>query len=191
MNKINYDAIFEKVNKKLKSELSIWRYEHTISVMNLSVRLAKHYGADETVVKMAAIFHDYAKEYDKEKMLGLADKFGVAGRFDFIGLYHGVIARYIAETEYGIDNEDILNAIENHTLGRVDATLAEKILLVADTADPYRDEEGLDEIRDLFFEDINIAFVNCIKHKMEYNKSKGRAIEPVVYEIIEQIEKEI
>lgn len=186
---MNYDSVFNEVNEKLKNELSTWRYNHTISVMNLSIKLAKHYGVDETKAKISALFHDYAKEYDKEKMLDLAKEFGVTKEYAFFGLYHGVIARHIAEKEYGIEDEDILSAIENHTLSKVNSSKLDKILLVADTADVSRDEEGLDEIRNLFFVDLDKAFLGCIKHKLNYNIEKGKHIEPVVYEIIDEIEK--
>ncbi len=188
---INYDLIFEKVDNKLKNELSKWRYNHTISVMNLSIKLANHYGVDETKVKIAALFHDYAKEYSKEKMFEMVEKYNIPLKFQYFGLYHGVIARYIAQFEYGIKDEDILSAIEHHTLSKVNSSQLDKILLVADTADVSRVEDGLDEIREMFYKDLNKVFLACIKHKLNYNLRKGKDIVPIVYEIIDEIEKEI
>ncbi len=190
-NDINYSSIFEKVNNKLKNELSEWRYNHTISVMNLSIKLAKHYGVDENKAKISALFHDYAKEYDKEKMMELAKEYGIEGQYAFYGLYHGGIARYIAEYNYGIKDKEILSAIENHTLGKLNSSKLDKILFVADTADISRCEEGLDEIRESFFIDLNKVFLSCIKHKLNYNLHKGKKIMPIVYEIIDEVEKEI
>ncbi len=188
---INYDSIFNEVNNKLKNELSEWRYNHTISVMNLSIKLAKHYGVNETKAKISALFHDYAKEYDKEKMLTLAEKYGIKGQYSFFGLYHGAIARYIAEDKYGVKDKEILSAIENHTLSKVNSTKLDKILLVADTADVSRNEEGLDEIRELFFVDLNKVFLSCVEHKLNYNLVNGKKIIPIVYEIIDEIKEEI
>ena len=37
----------EKFKEKLKSEVKESRYEHSLSVMNFSVELAKYYGVDE------------------------------------------------------------------------------------------------------------------------------------------------
>ncbi len=190
-NNINYDLIFEEVNNKLKNELTKWRYNHTISVMNLSIKLANHYGVDETKIKMAALFHDYAKEYSKEKMLMLVDHYGIQMEYNYFGLYHGIVARHIAEKEYGIKDEDILSAIEHHTLSKINSSPLDKILLVADTADVSRNEDGLDEIRQLFFVDLNKVFLACINHKLNYNLRKGKEIVPVVYDIIDEIEKEL
>ncbi len=190
-NNIDYNLIFKEVNNKLESELSKWRYNHTISVMKLSIELAKYYGVDEVKIKIAALFHDYAKEYSKEKMLQIVDYYNIKIDYSYFGLYHGVVARHIAEKEYGIVDESILSAIEHHTLSKVNSTPLDKILLVADTADISRDEEGLDEIREIFFDDLNKVFLACIKHKLNYNLSKGKEIVPVVYEIIDEIEKEI
>ncbi len=187
----NYDYIFEIVNEKLKNELTPWRYSHTMSVMNLSIKLAKYYDVDETKAKIAALFHDYAKEYSEEKMMEFARKIGVDGKYPFFGLYHGVIASYIAKENYGIQDEEILSAIEHHTLSKLNSSKLDKILFVADTADVSRNEEGLDEIRDLFYVDLNRAFLGCINHKLKYNLDKGKKIEPVVYELIKEIESEI
>lgn len=49
--------------------LSDKRYEHTINVKKMAVKLAKHYGADEERRRWAALLHDAAKEIGKDEMV--------------------------------------------------------------------------------------------------------------------------
>ena len=53
-------------------------------------------------------------------------------------LLHGPVGAYIAESEFGITNEDMLNAIRFHTTGRAGMSKFEKILFVADMIEPNR-----------------------------------------------------
>ena len=52
----------------VRGRLSDKRYEHTINVKKMAVKLAKQYGADEEKAALAAILHDSAKEISKDEM---------------------------------------------------------------------------------------------------------------------------
>ena len=45
-------------------------------------------------------------------------------------LLHGPVGAYIAESEFGITDEDMLNAIRFHTTGRVSMSRLEKLFLL-------------------------------------------------------------
>ena len=56
----------EKFKEKLKSEVKASRYEHSLSVMNFSVELAKYYGVDEEKARVAGLLHDCAKDKERQ-----------------------------------------------------------------------------------------------------------------------------
>ena len=54
------------------------------------------------------------------------------GEFDNPKTHHAPVGAYIARKEFGIKDEEILSAIRWHTLGKVDMTIFEKIIFLAD-----------------------------------------------------------
>ena len=58
----------KQAKELVRGRLSDKRYEHTINVKKMAVKLAKRYGADEEKAALAAILHDSAKEISKDEM---------------------------------------------------------------------------------------------------------------------------
>ena len=52
----------KQAKELVRGRLSDKRYEHTINVKKMAIKLAKRYGADEEKAALAAILHDSAKE---------------------------------------------------------------------------------------------------------------------------------
>lgn len=83
-------------------------------------------------------------------------------------LLHGKVGAVLATKEYGVDDEEILDAIRHHTLGRENMTTMDKIVFIADYVEPGRNFEGIEELRELAFTDLDktmvISLDNIIKH---------------------------
>ena len=58
----------KQAKELVRSRLSDKRYEHTINVKKMAVKLAKHYGTDPEQAALAALLHDAAKELPKDEM---------------------------------------------------------------------------------------------------------------------------
>ena len=56
----------KQAKELVRSRLSDKRYEHTINVKKMAVKLAKHYGTDPEQAALAALLHDAAKELPKD-----------------------------------------------------------------------------------------------------------------------------
>ena len=63
-------------------------------------------------------------------------------------ILHGPVGAWIAENEFHITNEDILNAIRYHTTGRANMSKLEKIIYIADMIEPNRKFDGVEELRE-------------------------------------------
>ena len=70
---------------------------------------------------------------------------------------HGKIAAEVMKRDWGIKDEDVINAVKNHTTGRQGMSLLEKIIFVADAIEPSRDYPGVDKLRELAFKDLDSA----------------------------------
>ena len=73
---------------------------------------------------------------------------------------------------FGIE-DDIYGAIRWHTTGKPDMTLLEKIIYLADFVEPTRDFPGVEELRELCFEDIDAAMAKGLEMSLEFIRSGG------------------
>lgn len=58
----------KQAKELVRGRLSDKRYEHTLNVKKMAVKLAKIYGEDEERAALAALLHDSAKEISKDDM---------------------------------------------------------------------------------------------------------------------------
>jgi predicted HD superfamily hydrolase involved in NAD metabolism len=71
-------------------------------------------------------------------------------------LLHAKVGSFLAKEKYGIEDEDVLNAIRYHTTGRPCMSTLEKILYIADYIEPGRKHaSNLLQIRRMAFQDLD------------------------------------
>jgi nicotinate-nucleotide adenylyltransferase len=180
------------INKQLHNLLTPKRFKHTQGVAGEAQRLAKRYGCDENKAYLAGLLHDCAKCFTPEKQLELCGKYGVP--LDNIlkaqpQLTHSFLGAEMAKSDFGVADNDVINAIRYHTTGRAGMSLLEKIVYIADCIEPYRDPwSGLEEIREYAYKDIDEAMICALKHSIEYNK--GKIIHPLSIEALNFFTKE-
>ncbi|AGC68212.1 metal dependent phosphohydrolase [Thermoclostridium stercorarium subsp. stercorarium DSM 8532] len=174
-----------EMKRKLKENLTEKRYIHSLNVMEEAVRLANRYGADVEKARIAGLLHDCAKNVGREKEDELIKKYGI--ETDEIqkhshALMHSILGKYIAREEYGIYDEEILNAIYWHTTGRPGMTMLEKIIFVADFIEPGRDFDMAKKAREYAYKDLNRCIVMCADATIMYLLDSGKLIHPYTLE---------
>jgi len=154
----------------VKKRMPEKRYIHTIGVMETAIRLAEQYGADVKAAETAAILHDIAKYADEEWMIQIVKEHKLDQRLITWGpeLLHGPVGAWIAEHEFHIQHEDILNAIRYHTTGRERMSVLEKIIFLADMIEPNRRFKGIEHLREKVYEDLAEGMKACIRHSIQY-----------------------
>ncbi|KKB72804.1 MULTISPECIES: bis(5'-nucleosyl)-tetraphosphatase (symmetrical) YqeK [Bacillus] len=164
----------------VKEQLTEQRYTHTIGVMETAVMLAERFGADVKKAETAAIFHDYAKFRPKEEMkqIILNDNKSLDVLDFHHELWHAPAGAVLVKTEVGIADEDILSAIRYHTSGRPGMTLLEKVIYVADYIEPGRRFPGVDEVRVLVEENLDLALIQALKNTITFLMTKNQAVFP-------------
>ncbi|WP_026676374.1 bis(5'-nucleosyl)-tetraphosphatase (symmetrical) YqeK [Fictibacillus gelatini] len=171
----------EKALELVKRQLTDHRYEHTLGVVDTAVKLAEHYNADKKKAEIAAIFHDYAKFRPKEEMRQIVrDKQMPLDLLEFgTELLHAPVGAYLVEQEAGIYDQEILNAIRYHTTGRPGMNLLEKIIFIADYIEPGRRFPGVEEVRQLAFENLDKACTQALKNTMQFLMRQNQLIYPL------------
>lgn len=168
----------------IKPRMPEKRYIHTIGVMETAIELAKFYGEDEKKAETAAILHDIAKYAEIEWMEQIVRDEKLDARLIGWGseLLHGPIGAYIAESEFGITDEDMLNAIRFHTTGRVGMSQLEKIIFVADMIEPNRKFDGVERLRKKAKKNLDKAMSACVRHTLAFLIDTKQPIYPLSIE---------
>jgi putative nucleotidyltransferase with HDIG domain len=162
------------LDERLREKLSEDRYRHTQNVLCMAVDMAERFGADADKTRLAALFHDYRK--------------GDGAEDD--NLLHGSMAADVLRDEYGVEDADVLNAVRYHTTGRRGMSRLEMIVFLADTLEPGRTYEGVDELRKLAFEDLEAGTLRVLKELGVYLKRNGCEMTADSLEAIDWLEAE-
>ncbi len=146
------------------------RYNHTLGTIEEARRLAKHYKADEHKAALAAALHDILKEISRDKAIAFMKKHKI--RLDKITmgepkLWHGPLSAYYARYEFGITDNQVLDAITYHTTGRGKMTMLDKIIYIADFIEPTRNFDDVAEMRKLAYDKIDKAILYGLTHVLQ------------------------
>lgn len=169
---------------KLKATQHERRFNHTLGVVSEAERLAPMFGVDVRKAKLTALLHDCAKNLDEatgENFFVLCQKYGV--KLDECAksesaLVHAFLGAAVAYKEYGIEDNEILEAIYYHTTARANMTPLEKLIYIADMTEPGRTIEQAKEIRRLVEENIDEALIYAIGCSIKHVIKKGTLIHP-------------
>ena len=170
--------------KKLKATQNERRFNHTIGVVSEAERLAEKFGVDVKKARITALLHDCAKNLDEtsgEDFPALCQKYGVmldACAKNERALVHAFLGAAVAYKDYGIEDNDILEAIYYHTTARANMTPLEKLIYIADMTEPGRTIEQAKEIRRLVETDIDEALIYAIGCSIKHVIKKGTLIHP-------------
>ena len=170
-----------EIEKYIKSKLPPKRYAHVLSVRELALDLAEKHGADLRKVNLAALLHDCAKWMKNSEQYEAAASHGI--QLDEVerhnpSLLHALIGVEFAVARFDVNNPEILNAIRIHTTGSGKMTLIDKILYVADFAEPKRDHLEAHAVRALAYQNLNKAVFEVSRYKIEHLLAKGVLIHP-------------
>lgn len=151
------------------------RIAHIRGTEEEAVRLARRWGADEEKARRAGILHDITKYLEMDEQLQLCRKYGIV--LDdleqrAVKLLHSKTGACVARDVYGV-SDDIYSAIFWHTTGKADMTLLEKILYIADYMEPNRDFPGVDKLRKLAYEDLDLAVLEGCEMSIQEMADRG------------------
>lgn len=183
----------EMLRECMKSILKESRYRHSLGVEEVSYDLALIYGYDTELASIAGILHDCARGLTNEGVLSECRKNNLPVteiEEQNLLLLHGKLGAFYAKVKYGVENEEIINAILYHTTGRPAMTLLEKIIFTADYIEPYRKPlPEIDKIRITAYENLDLAVLIILKNTLEYLKTTGTVIDNLTNETYEYYKK--
>ncbi len=170
-----------KIIEYLGANLRPKRFEHSLSVRDTAVELAKLYKLDVDKARLAGLVHDCAKDKSGEELLEIACSSGMEiGEvcMDSPKLLHGAVGAIIAKEVMGIEDQDIFNAVFYHTTGRKEMSGLEKIIYIADYVEPLREFPGVEDMRKAVYEDLDKTLIYAFDSTIKYVIEKGQMIHP-------------
>ena len=168
-----------KIKEYIKVHLTVDRYNHTLGVMKTSEELAVRYGVDPAKARIAGLCHDCSKNFYASDLISKAKVSGEvisSVYYKSPQLLHGIVGAYIAKELFHINDEDILNAIKYHTTGRENMSTLEKIVYIADCIEPARSFKGVNELRELAYNDLDKALIKSFEDTILYIIARGSII---------------
>lgn len=177
----------DKIKEYLSSNLSRYRYEHSLSVADVSRKLANVYGESAEDAYIAGLLHDIAKEYDDELNRELVKKYSLDSSLldsSNRGIVHAFVGAEVSRELFKV-NDRVYKSIKYHNLGSVDMGLLEKIVFVADKIEPNKDYVGIEEEREMAFRDIDKAFIMCLVNRKKKQESIGKTFNKASQEVLD------
>ena len=154
------------------------RVPHVMGVEEEAAKLARRWGADETLARRAGALHDCTKYWTLEENTALCAKYGVALdelEQKAVKLLHSKTGACIAKYVFG-EPEEVCQAIFWHTTAKEDMTLLEKIIYMADYIEPNRDFAGVERLRALSYKDLDKALLLGVETTIQEMKERGLPI---------------
>jgi predicted HD superfamily hydrolase involved in NAD metabolism len=186
------DTLLEAADAFARARLSEKRYGHTVRVADTAEDLARKHGLDPDRTRLAALLHDAARETDPEEFLRLAEEWNLpVGEPERQSpkLLHGPVAAELARRELGVEDEEVLSAIQAHTVGRAGMGPIALALYVADKIEPARDYPSVARIRSLALKDLYEAAAESLRRVIDHNEGRGKPIHPASRAMLEWLEE--
>ena len=173
-------ADIKKIRKKMEKMLDAKRFEHTLGVAYTASALAMRYNEDISRALTAGLLHDCAKCISNEKKIAICEKHNIPineVERENPFLLHAKVGSYMAMKQFNIHDQDVINAILNHTTGRPGMSQLEKIIYVADYIEPGRRQApNLQQIRKEVFQDLDRAMLLGLEMSIEGLEKRGVAV---------------
>ena len=173
----------DEQRRELQRRLKKSRFAHSIGVANTAVKLAKKFGVDVNKAYVAGLLHDCAREFENEDLPAEAVKRGIKiGEVEKVAplLLHAYIGSKMVTEIYGVDDEEIVQAIYRHTVGAKNMSALDKIIYFADMIEPNRNYPGVDKLRELAETSNNLdeIILTALGESIIFVVQKGALLHP-------------
>ena len=168
----------ENIKEKLKNMMTEERFIHTERTRDIALEIASCYDIDKEKVEITALLHDCAKEMPRNEMRKWLFKDKIT--LDEIeeiepGLWHQMVGAIIAKKNFGIKEQEILQAIRIHSTGDANMSLLAKIIYIADYIETWPENSIIQKAK----EDIDLVLKEITIKKINYIFNKSALLHPM------------
>ncbi len=186
--------LVQRIDAHNRAHLSQKRYDHVMSVARYATYLSSFHGIDAYDAYVGAIAHDCTKylddagqlEYFEKNNISLSDSDRLSPK-----IWHQISGAHFARHTLGIENDDIINAVRYHTTGRAGMSPLEKLVCLADSIEPTRDYDGVENMRKVAKTSLDRALLLSFDRLVEYVKIRGLNMNETTLEARDNLREEI
>ncbi len=191
------DIVFNNIMKNLEQQVSKKRFNHTEGVIRRALEIGAYHNIPFDKIRLAGAGHDYAKELDNDETSIYLDENNVDIDFrakNDINLMHGFVSAIVMKNMYGIEDNDILNAIRYHTFGRIGMSDLELLISISDITEPCRTynkstQKKMNEIIKVAKVSLSDAYYLKLLETVKRLKKKNSKVEQETLDILEYYKK--
>lgn len=172
-----YPGFFPIVLSHLKGE----RLLHSIGVVVAGLEMAEQWGVEFEKVYIAGLLHDCGRYIPPEELKRRLESLGAGipeEDREFPQLWHCFYGAALLRHHLKINDSELYTAIWWHSTGEARLTPLQKIIFLADCIEPTRDFQGLSELRELAFIDLDIAIAKAVEMKLYYLNTHNIKVHP-------------
>lgn len=154
------------------------RYAHCMRVARAADLLAQRHGVDAGKARLAGLLHDLARLYSPERLIAECEARGLsidAAERAHPTLLHAKLGAALAREQFGIDDGEVLSAIEKHTTGAGEMSSLDCVVYLADSLEPGRSFAERAGLWRLACDDLAAAMRGVLLLGIRHNGRKGRA----------------
>jgi len=170
----------------LEKRLSPQRFLHSVQVAAVARDMAAKYNLNQEKAYIAGLLHDYGKGISPGQCLRIATTYNLI-EYDIEkhipDILHAPVGAYLLRHELGIEDEEILKAVKNHTLGAIDMGNLDKIIYLADMIEPSRDFPGLDRLKYLAYRNLDEGMLFGLESSIKYCLDTRKILHPLTVEV--------
>jgi predicted HD superfamily hydrolase involved in NAD metabolism len=160
------------------------RINHVLRVEQMAIALAQNHELNVGKAAQAGLMHDLAKYFKPQQLLDIARREGwTLDPVDEANphLLHADVSAVVARDTFGVQDQEILTAIANHTLGRPAMSPLSCVIFLADSLEPGRgDTPELNTLRETSQHHLFQAVWMTCDYTLKYLIQSRRLIHPRV-----------
>ena len=175
---------YDSYEEDLKNYIEEKRFLHSIGVAVTAYRMAIRYDEDPKLAYFAGLLHDIAKRMPIEKQLALCKKINLhPDEVAYPKMLHAPAGAGFLKKKFGLKDKQLLSAIRYHTMGHRDMTTFDKLIYMADYIEPCRDFDGVEDLREATFSNLDTAIIKGIDTTILSLVEEHLKISPVLLEV--------
>lgn len=191
---MDYKKLTKEIKTEIKKTLKKSRYEHSIRVAKMCKKICKRFNLDEEIGYFLGVAHDMCKYYSKEELTSIVQNHGIEIiqiEKERPALLHGPVAAILLKEKYGVEDDFVLEAIYNHTSGKVGMCDYSKALFIADKIEVGRPQSTKRYRKSLFKLSLDKMTYAVVKENYDFLTNKGWEIYPQTLAILQDLEKRV
>ncbi len=187
------DDMFSALKRKVKGYMSPARWQHTLGVADAATKIGEILLPEKLdILRAAAILHDVAKELPYDEQYELIREFGIEASGEDLATrpaLHSFSGVALIKRDFpDFATEEILSAVQKHTLGDPGMSLTDMVIFISDYIEEGRRVDSCKTVRKFIFDNLVIgcpelnerivhqAMVMALDYTADYLRSQNHPI---------------